>query len=745
MTASTQQVAALRALEVAVRRETHTLQQHPELLWQQLYNRLQWHDSAGSVALGSILEAELGRRRASGAMWLREITRRRESDALVRTLIGHVGAVNCVAFSPDGTVIASGGHDGALALWDARSGMRTHTIAAHPGLREFGLMCLAWSPSGNRIVTSGGDHAIRLWDTSRLGLIWEETQEDADGSFGSCAFSPDGETIAVTGGDIRILDAGDGALVMSFVGHGPSELGGATPITTCAFSPDGTRLVSGGYDGQLIIWDVEYWDQVSSLTAPDMGAVTSCAFSPDGGRIVVTDNSGLVRIWDPSSGGDPLVLGGHRGRAEACAFAPDGATVISAGRDDQRLILWDAQSGQALATLAGHDGEILSCAFAPDGVLAVSSGGDFDATVRLWRVRPIPEAATVAGHQRGVLCCTFSDDGSLAVTGGADSSAHLWDGVTGEHRSVFDHQRAGGVTQCAFALGGKRVVTRTSDYSEMLWLWDVEDHDLPDQTMHEGVDGFTVSPDGERFASYSGDGILHTGSLHIWGAATGDEIQAKAVGAVSCVVFTHDGRGLVVGYEDGHIGVADPATLLELETVGVSEAKVTACDVSPDDRRIACVLDNGNRILYVWQRGSQQGLSLDAGDGRRVRACHFSPDGNWIAVGYGEVAGVRAVVGGWAANAGGVRIWNATTGVLARHGPSEFGHSRAMSFRPSSLDLVTSRSDASLVVWPVDAPEPTRVWFGGRGIDALAVSPDGSRVLCGHTGGAVMLLAIEGT
>jgi WD40 repeat protein len=724
VTAATDRAAVLEAFDGALRREAHVLDGHPDLAWQQLYNRLQWmHGAQGSTALEAILGSELERRRASGAAWLREITLRRESGALVRTLVGHAGAVASVAFSPNGRVVASGSADGTLTLWDAGTGIRLQAVEAHQGYPGFEegprLASLAFSPSGDRIVTTGWDKAIRLWDSGTLGLVWEEVHDDADGAFVSCAFSPDGETIAVTGSDIRILDAGDGALFIGVVGH---EVSGAGAITACAFSPDGTRFLSGAWDSTLVVWDAEFWDRIVSLEAPDM-PVNACAFSPDGRRIAAGDERGVVRVWDSTAADDPSLLVGHRGAVEACAFSPDGTTLVSAGRDDQSLILWDALTGEALATMQGHDGEILACAFAPDGRAVVSGGGGLDPTVRLWQVCPVPVSAPAEGHRNGVLCCAFSADGSLAVTGGADGSAHLWDGVTGEHRSVLDHQGDDGVAGCAFALGGTKVVTMSELGlgSFLLWLWDVEDHDLPDENMHEGVTGFSVSPDGERIASWDGN------HLQIREAATGAAVGATGAIGVTCAVFTHDGERLVVGHESGHVGFVDPVTLLEVEGVEIAGAPVLSCDVSPDDRRIACGTENG--LLGVWERGSRPTL-LDSGDPRGVRACRFSPDGRWIAVGYGAETGIR--------------IWDSTTGELVRHGPSESGRSRAFAFRPSSRDLVTARADASLVIWPVDAPEPAAVYFGGRFVDALAVSPDGSRVLCGHTGGAVMLLAIDG-
>ena len=109
----------LAAFRRALAREMHALRHHPRLLWQQLYNRLQWED--GQVR--AFLELEFERRSVLGASpWLRTRTRTRESDALLRTLEGHTGGVWACAMSPDGARVVSASADNALKLWGAETG-----------------------------------------------------------------------------------------------------------------------------------------------------------------------------------------------------------------------------------------------------------------------------------------------------------------------------------------------------------------------------------------------------------------------------------------------------------------------------------------------------------------------------------------------------------------------------------------------------------------------------------------------
>ena len=110
-----------------MRREAHILKDRPDLLWQQLYNNLQWADESVS----RMLVPELARRcRPGGEPWIKNRSRQRESEALTRTLLGHNLKVVSCAISPDGSWIVSTSWDKTLRLWDAATGLERATLAA---------------------------------------------------------------------------------------------------------------------------------------------------------------------------------------------------------------------------------------------------------------------------------------------------------------------------------------------------------------------------------------------------------------------------------------------------------------------------------------------------------------------------------------------------------------------------------------------------------------------------------------
>ncbi len=218
-----------------------------------------------------------------------------------------LGLPRCLAFSPDGKVLAAGGagsraeRTGAIVLWDAASGKELHTVRAHgPRVR-----CLAFSPDGKTLATGGSDQTVRLWEvaTGKEGIAFKGNDD-----IKAVRFSPDGKSLASAAGDtVTLRDAVSGREVAVLRGysHRPVDL---------AFSPDGTRLATAGGEGALggggglKLWDTRTGLEVMSLGGPNE-PVTRVAFSPDGRRLAAASvagepanflqfPAGEVTIWD---------------------------------------------------------------------------------------------------------------------------------------------------------------------------------------------------------------------------------------------------------------------------------------------------------------------------------------------------------------------------------------------------------------------------------------------------------------
>ena len=218
---------ALRACGKALRREAHTLTKRPSLLWQQLYNRLQWEEGA----LPGILAPQLSRRSAPGAApWLRNKTRLRESDSLRFTLPGPVRAVE---ISPNSAFIVTASVD-TCKIWDTATGRERATLAgANPH---------AISPNSAFIVTASG-YTCKVWDaetgTERAAF------DRHTGWVTACAISPNSDFVVTTSSAAnphpdpiaKIWDAATGKERATLTGH-------TERVSACAISPDSKFIVT---------------------------------------------------------------------------------------------------------------------------------------------------------------------------------------------------------------------------------------------------------------------------------------------------------------------------------------------------------------------------------------------------------------------------------------------------------------------------------------------------------------------
>jgi hypothetical protein len=284
---------------------------------------------------------------------------------------GHEAAITSIAFSPDGATLASSSFDEALCLWDPVTGKELRRITGHPKL------CSAvFSPDGLTLVSAGWDGTVRFWQAAsgRPGRVLHANPD----RILSIAFCPDGKTVAAAGPDgtlslwyvatgerMRVLHgrmntnyalgfSPDGKWLASSSFHDHAvqlcavedartlrRVGGTDTTVNCfAFSPDGKSLVTGGTEGQLLLWEVATAG-VRLHFKTHASTVQCVAFAPDGQTLASGHDDGLIGIWDTASGKQRYRLAGHRERVRAVAFAPTGK-LLASGSEDMNLVVWDA-------------------------------------------------------------------------------------------------------------------------------------------------------------------------------------------------------------------------------------------------------------------------------------------------------------------------------------------------------------------------------------------------------------------
>ena len=198
-------------------------------------------------------------------------------------------AGNFVAFSPDGTTLASGGDD--VRLWDLRNpDEKPKPLDSHEDLGW--VWSVAFSQDGT-ILVSGGDD-VRLWDLTSHDAKHKQTLEGHKGTVYAVAFSPDGRFLA-SGGRGQIIQLWD--LTSSNATSGRSLQGHEGTVYATAFSPDSKFLASGSADKTIRLWNLEAPSAAPIILRGYDQDVTSLAFSPDGETLVSGSNDYIVRIW----------------------------------------------------------------------------------------------------------------------------------------------------------------------------------------------------------------------------------------------------------------------------------------------------------------------------------------------------------------------------------------------------------------------------------------------------------------
>jgi hypothetical protein len=264
-------------------------------------------------------------------------------------------------------------NDGFIRLWDTATGEERLTID-DPLLGE--VRALAFSPDGKTLASTGGPAGTALWDAQTGGQL-----ADLVGGDWALAFSPDGTLLAAASGKFVIAwDLATRKEWASFEGH-------ADWVMSVAFAPDGRTLASGSFDGTVKLWDIPTRTERVTFRGHTEN-VTSVAF-PGGGKVGASAGwDGTVRLWEAEAGQEQAAFTCSQYPINSMAFAPDGKVVASLS-DGLRLV--DVTSGRVLTVLGRGRQWTVAIAFSPDGRMLAGAGRD--GTVKLWDV---PEAAKLA-------------------------------------------------------------------------------------------------------------------------------------------------------------------------------------------------------------------------------------------------------------------------------------------------------------------------------------------------------------
>jgi RNA polymerase sigma factor (sigma-70 family) len=460
-------------------------------------------------------------------------------------LTGHRKSVSCVAYSPDGKMIATAGDEEAIQLWDATTGRLLRRLEGHKARDRYSvqMVTFAFSPDGRQLLSGGYDHTARLWDVA-------------------------------TGREVGRLGEHKGG------------------VLCVAYTPSGKQVFTGGFEEPIRLWDVATGKEVRRFPKRSEGAFRM-ALAPGCQTIA---SSHVVyrapRFWDVAGGREILSSRGPEVEVTGIVFSRDARTLTTARHDG--ISQWEADTGRELCRWEKVPSMLSCLTSSPDG--RIVAGGNIDGTICLWQADTGRELRRLEDPKGWVLGLAFAPDGKVLASACNDGVVRLWDLATGaQFRRLTGHTRY--ARDVAFSPDGKTLASAAEDQSVRLWRIDTGEEMRRLETSHLQTQAVAISPDGLLLAAASPGGR----PIQVWELASGRELPQFAPLPspmwIYSAVFSPDGRTLATGGEDGVVRLWEVPSGQERRRFTGHTGWVYRVRFAPDGKRLASASNDTTAVV----------------------------------------------------------------------------------------------------------------------------------------------------
>jgi WD40 repeat protein/serine/threonine protein kinase len=654
----------------------------------------------------------------------------------------HDGAVYSAQFSPNGKLIATGGYDKLVMIWNPDEVSPVNIAARIEGqpdpkpnyLRLAGhdgpVRSVAFSPKGTLVLSGSEDHSVRVWDPAAGEAV--KALRGHGGIVRSCTFSPDGEWVLSGGEDqsVRLWDVKGYEEVR--VLHATVFAGHEDAVLSAKFSRDGKQIVTASRDRTASLWNAENGTPVRRFQEGHEFLASGVVFYPDGKHLATGAGDNSVRVWDVTAGTQTAAMT-PTGRIGTLAVSPDNQ-LLATGSLGSDIQLWNAANGATLGALKGHTMEISALMFSPSGDRLAS--GDSRGHVRLWRKEANGQGGApmwnfereLVGHNGSITALRFTPDGKRLVTASGDYTCGQWDVDTGEEQRQVALKHGEWVSSLELSADGKLALTTCDDGSARLWR--LADASLVATTKSAGqpYNSGGFSPDGSTAVlASSEDKVVRLWNLSpVIAGTAADAAQADTTevlldfntigGEVWAAMFAPDGKHvLTIGGNDAEMwDLRTRKPTLRYSPHGA----VASAAVSPDEKLVAT--GSWDHSAKIWDINTGRAIrKLEGGHAGYINSVEFSPDGKELLTASDDFT---------------ARLWDVASG---KPTPIVFtGHTaRVLSatFSPDGTRVLTVSGDKSAVIWDRATAKPLRPPFKGHEWAVLCgqFSADGKRIITG--------------
>ncbi|CAE6535209.1 unnamed protein product [Rhizoctonia solani] len=577
------------------------------------------------------------------------------------------GDICRLAFSPDGTCIASGTKKGVICVWDVDSGQPVRgPITAHKGA----ISSILFTFNGSCVISGSEDDTIRTWDLHSGEQVLAPLEGHTD-TVSCLATSSDSAIICGSlDGTVRVWDTQGGCRVLGPISeHASSVLSVAVSsnhklivsgldsgvcvwdfhtgqgqilphpphvksdsVRSVAVSPDSIYILAGFEDGNIQIWSAITGEAVSTLPQPSWGYWGIVAYSSDGTRIILCSSSGVLSLYDAQSAAvtfesQPAPIG----PISSIDISPDGKHIVSESLDCT-LRVWDAISGQmVLGQLTGHTDLVHFVRYSPDGSRILSCS--YDGTLRQWNAQtgdPLSVNTQITDtfspaekyHLPRFVSAAYSPNSRFIVTVSVSSQICLWDSNSGE--IIF-----GPIQSQSEAI----LVEFTADATTLIPDWD--NNTDKESSANGGHLVHTIRPPDDvsmlafAFSSdHSCSVVANSDTYNLWLYKPNTQTETETSGSftghtkkITSVQFSPNGTCMVSGSWDKTVHIWDVQTGFSIFGPLRGHTNwVSSVAYSPDNMHAASALSDGT--ICIWDTSTELELPPAAD-------CVLSEDG-WV-------------------------------------------------------------------------------------------------------------------